>query len=72
MKKNADWLCFNFNPDDNSSWRYNVHRQYTIWQWGHLVQVNRKVTPAYIVKIIRERFPRRFGNYRGLLDNSKG
>ena len=69
MKENADWLCFNFNPDDNSSWRYTAYRQYTMWHWGHLGRGNRKVIPACIVKIVRERFPDKFGNYRGFLDN---
>ena len=36
MKGNADCLCFNFNPDDNNSWRYTVYQQYTMWYWGHL------------------------------------
>ena len=69
MKGNADWLCFNFNPDDNSNWRYTVYRQYMMWQWGHLGRVNRKFIPACIVKMIRERFPSKSGNYGGFLDN---
>ena len=34
IKGNADWLYFNFNPDDNSSWKYTAYRQYTMWHWG--------------------------------------
>ena len=68
MKKNADWLCFNFNPDDNSSWTYTAYRHYTMWCWGHLGRGNRKSIPESIVNIIRERFPHKFGNYRVFLD----
>ena len=64
VKGNADWLCFNFNQDDNSSWKYTAYQQYTMWHWGHLGRGNRNVIPARIVKIIRERFPDKFGNYR--------
>ena len=32
MKGNADWLCYNFNPNENSSWQYKAYRQFTLWR----------------------------------------
>ena len=68
MKGNADWLSYNFNPDENSSWRYTAYQQYTLWYWGYLRRGNRKVIPSCIVNVIRERFLDKNGNYRGFLD----
>ena len=32
MKGNADWLCYNFNPNENSSWQCKAYRQFTLWR----------------------------------------
>ena len=40
-----------------------------MWHWGHLGRRNRKVIPACLVKITRERVTNKFRNYRGFLDN---
>ena len=68
MKGNADWLCYNFNPNENSSWRDTAYRQFTLWDLGYLGRGNRKVIPSCVVQIIRKRFPDKNGNYTGLLD----
>ena len=52
MKGNADWLCYIFNPNENSSWRYKAYRQFTLWHWGYLGRGNRKVIPSCVVEII--------------------
>ena len=68
MKGNADWLCCNFNPNENSSWRYTAYWQFTLPHWGYLGRGKRKVIPSCIVQIIRKRFPDKNEYYTGFLD----
>jgi hypothetical protein len=67
-----DILAAGHDDDFNRGKRHAAYMQFILWNLGYMGAGNRRVIPSCCVGKIRDKYPDRFGQYRGFVGGRLG